>query len=41
VLIECFMLNILDGTHDDIAGNVIGDDDDEDHPVSTTKLKVH
>jgi hypothetical protein len=37
VLVECFILNISDNTHDDIAGNVIGVDDDEYHLVSSTK----
>jgi hypothetical protein len=36
VLIECFILNISDSTHGDIAGNVIGDDD-EDCLVSSAK----
>jgi hypothetical protein len=37
VLVECFILNISDSTHDDIVDNVIGDDDDDDHLVSSTK----
>jgi hypothetical protein len=37
VLVECFILNISNSTHDDIASNAIGNDDDEDHPVSNRK----
>jgi hypothetical protein len=34
----CACWNILDSTNDDIAGNVIGDDDDEDRLVSSVKV---
>jgi hypothetical protein len=36
VLVECFILNISNSTHDDIASNAIGDDDG-DHHVSNRK----
>jgi hypothetical protein len=38
VIVECFILNISDSTHDDIAGNVIGDDDD-DRLVNSAKAR--
>jgi hypothetical protein len=39
VIVECFILNISDSTHDDIAGNVIGDDDDDDRLVNSAKAR--
>jgi hypothetical protein len=38
VLVECFILNISNSTHDDIASNAIGDDDG-DHHVSNRKTQ--